>query len=272
MTFSINLRLTCLLGFAALCPSFGQTPVVSAGGIVNAASFVNGQPVAAGSIVAIFGQQLAANLAQADTVPWSNSLGNVTVSFNGTLAPLQFVSAGQINAQVPWEAFPSGTGTANVVVNNNGALSTPQSVVVNPIVPGVFQSSGHAIAVNVTDPTSARYGTLAAPSGSIPGLTTFPAHVNDLLFFYANGLGPVDSPVASGNVPQSGQVVRTTTIPTVLVANAPAKVLFSGLTPGYPGIYQVNISVPQVPSGDAVPLQLQANGFTSPNTTNIAVQ
>jgi uncharacterized protein (TIGR03437 family) len=272
MIFSARFRFAVVLGFAVLHPAFGQTPSVNAGGVVNAASFVAGQPVAPGSIVAIFGQSLAANLAQADTVPWSNFLGNVAVAFNGVLAPLQFVSAGQINAQVPWEAFPTGSGTATVSVNNNGQLSAPQTVVVNPIVPGVFQASGHAIAVNVTDPTSARYGTLAAPSGSIPGLTTFPARVNDLLFFYANGLGPVDTPVASGQVPPAGKTVRTLTIPTVLVANSPAPVLFAGLTPGYPGIYQVNISVPQVTAGNAVPLQLQANGFTSPATTNIAVQ
>ena len=49
-------------------------------------------------------------------------------------------------------------------------------------------------------------------------------------------------------------------------------VLVSGLTRGYPGIYQVNISVPQVPAGDNVSLQVQAGGFTSPNTTTIAVQ
>jgi uncharacterized protein (TIGR03437 family) len=272
MEVSAGFRVLGLFAFAALGSTFGQQPSVSAGGIVNAASFAAGQPVAPGSIVAIFGQQLAAQLAQADTVPWSNSLGNVSVSFNGVTAPLQFVSPGQINAQVPWEAFPTGAASASVVVTNNGSASAPESVVVNPIVPGIFQFSGHAIAVNVTDPTSARYGTLAAPSGSIAGLTTFPAQANDFLFLYANGLGPVDSPIASGQVPASGRIVRTTATPIVLVGNAPATVLFSGLTPGFPGIYQVNFSVPQVPAGNTVPLQLQAGGFTSPNTTSIAVQ
>jgi uncharacterized protein (TIGR03437 family) len=44
------------------------------------------------------------------------------------------------------------------------------------------------------------------------------------------------------------------------------------LSPGFPGVYQVNISVPQVPGGNAVPLQVQAGGITSPDTTTIAVQ
>jgi uncharacterized protein (TIGR03437 family) len=244
---------------------------VSPAGIVNAASFVAGQPVAPGSIVAIFGQQLASQLAQADTVPWSTSRANVSVTFNGVAAPIQFVSPSQINAQVPWEAFPAGAGSGSVIVTNNGAVSAPESVVVNSIAPGVFQASGHAIAVNVTDPTSARYGTIAAPSGSIPGLTTFPAQLNDFLFFYATGLGPVDSPVQSGH-DSSDKTRFVVTTPVVLLGNTPARVLFAGLSPGYPGVYQVNISVPQVPAGNTVPLQVQSGGFTSPDSTNIAVQ
>jgi len=271
------MKASTLIGFA-VCFSFGMTglvfaqaPAINAGGIVNAASFVPGQAVAPGSIVAIFGQQLASQLAQADSVPWSTSRANVTITFNGIAAPIQFVSPTQINAQVPWEAFPSGSGSASVVVTNPGGVSSPQSVAVNSITPGVFQFSGHAIAVNVTDPMSARYGTLAAPAGSIPGLTTFPAQVNDFVFFYANGLGPLDSPVLSGH--DSSDKTRTvTTKPTVLLGNTQANVLFAGLSPGFPGVYQVNISVPQVPGGNAVPLQVQAGGITSPDTTTIAVQ
>ena len=89
-------------------PGEAQTPAINSGGIVNAASFAPGQPLAAGSLVAIFGVQLAPGLAQADTVPLSTSLSNVSVSFNGIAAPLDFVSAGQINAQIPYEALPPG--------------------------------------------------------------------------------------------------------------------------------------------------------------------
>ncbi|MES1262685.1 MAG: IPT/TIG domain-containing protein [Acidobacteriota bacterium] len=271
MNFSAAFRIFFLFSVAAPGFTFAQNPSVDTGGIINAASFVPGQPVAPGSIVAIFGKQLASGLTQADSVPWSTSRNNVSVSFNGVAAPIQFVSPTQINAQVPWEVLATGTGTATVVVNNNGATSAASTVVVNPIVPGVFQFSGHGLAVNVTDPTSARYGTIAAPAGSIAGLTTFPAQVNDFLFFYATGLGPLDSPVQDGH-DSSDKIRNVVTVPTVLVGNAPAKVLFAGLSPGYPGIYQVNISVPQVAAGSAVAFQVQSGGFTSPDTTTIAIQ
>lgn len=266
-TFISGLFLACL----AASGGQAQSPVISAGGIVNAASFAAGQPLAAGSLVAIFGTQLAPGLAQAASVPLSTSLSNVSVSFNGIAAPLDFVSAGQINAQIPYEALPSGgSGTINVTVSNNGNVSPPQPIVINSAVPGVFAVSGHAIAIIATDASDPRYGTLAAPAGSIPGLTTSPAHANDVLIVYATGLGAVTPAVQSGH--DSLDQLRTTVLtPTILVGNVPGPLYFSGLTPQFPGVYQINVGVPQVTPGNAVPLQVQINGVTSPATANIAI-
>jgi uncharacterized protein (TIGR03437 family) len=248
-----------------------QTPAVSSGGVVNAASFEAGKPVAPGALVAIFGTQLAPGLALADSVPLSTSLANVSVTFNGVAAPLDFVSTGQINAQIPYEVLPAGTsGTVNVVVTNNNVQSSPMPVVVNQVSPGVFSSNGHAIAIIATNPSDPRYGELAAPAGSIPGLTTAPARTNDVLIVYATGLGAVTPSVQSGH--DSLDQLRTTVLtPTPLIGSVPAQLFFSGLTPQYPGVYQLNIGVPQVTPGNAIPLQLQVSGVTSPATANIAI-
>lgn len=258
-----------LISGVLLCAYQGQaqTPSISAGGIVNAASFQAATPVAPGSLVAIFGSDLAPGLALADTVPLSTSLANVSVTFNGVAAPLDFVSTGQINAQIPYEV---GTGTANVVVTRDNVASAPQTVTVNQVAPGVFAANGHAIAIIATDPNDPRYGTLAAPSGSIPGLTTFTAKVNDVLIVYATGLGTVTPAVQSGH--DSLDQLRTTVLtPTPLFNNVPGTLYFSGLTPQYPGVYQLNVGVPQVPAGDSVPLQVQISGLTSPPTATIAI-
>jgi uncharacterized protein (TIGR03437 family) len=255
------------LGLSAACLSFGQT-TVTPGGVVNAASFVAGQPVSPGSIVAIFGNQLANQLALADSVPLSTQLAGVSVTFNNIAAPLQFVSTGQINAQVPFEVNPSGL--TNVVVTNNGAVSVAAPIPVAQLAPGVFQFNGHAIAVNVTDPKSQRYATISAPSGSIQGLTTFPAQVGDTLFLYATGLGPVTPSVATGAA--ATVTTNTNTPPIVLVGGVNAQVTFAGLAPLFPGIYQVNFVIPPVASGSTVALQIQMGGITSPATTNIAIQ
>jgi uncharacterized protein (TIGR03437 family) len=94
--------------------------------------------------------------------------------------------------------------------------------------------------------------------------------VNDILLVYAGGLGAVNSTVANGDAPTTS--VTTMTLPTVLVNNVPAVVLFSGLAPGFPGVYQLNIQVPQVASGSALPFQIQIGGITSTSAANIAVQ
>jgi uncharacterized protein (TIGR03437 family) len=255
-----------VLGAAA----FGQTPSVNAGGVVNGASFDKTMPVTPGSLISIFGSNLAATTAQADSIPLSTVLGNVSVTINGVAAPLNGVfhtsSFDQINAQLPWNVQ---TGTAQVVVTNNGVASPAQTLQVGQFSPGIFSvnfGTGQAIAINPD-------GSLAAPAGSIPGLATKPAKIGDPggLIILATGLGPVDPPVANGN--NSLDALRkTTTTPTVLIGNVPAQVVFSGLSPQFVGVNQINVAVPAgTPVGDKVPLQIQIGGLTSTNQVTIAV-
>lgn len=252
----------------AAVPALAQ-PQIAPNGVLDGAGFVVGQPVAIGSAVSIFGSGLAASLLAGDTVPLSTSLNGVQVTFNGIAAPLYFVSDRQINAQVPWNvlqgpATAAAVGSVDVVVTSQGVSSPPLSVPIAHIAPNVFAFSSFAIAINAD-------GTLAAPAGAIPGLTTHPTHPGDVLLIYANGLGPVDHPVESGA--PGGSILRTNlTTPVVLIGGQPAQVLFSGLTPQFPGINQVNLVVPNVPAGDAVPIQLQSDGITSSDQVVIAVE
>ena len=105
-----------------------------------AASFAKGQVVTPGSLVSIFGSDLASGLSQAGTIPLSNSLGGVSVKFNDIPAPLVFVSPTQINAQLPWGVLPPGTssGTVSVVVTRGSASSAAKTVQVGPFSPGIF--------------------------------------------------------------------------------------------------------------------------------------
>ena len=96
-----------------------------------------------------------------------------SVTFNGVPAPLLFVCTGQINAQLPWNVLSSGTaGTVNVVVTRNGQASSAQTLSVGPFSPGIFAINNIAVAINPD-------GSIAAPAGAIPGITTRPAKVGD---------------------------------------------------------------------------------------------
>ena len=249
--------------------SVAQTTVYP-GGVVNSASFSKTQAVAPGAIVAIFGTNLSSNTVPADTVPLSTLINNTSVTFNGIAAPLLFVASGQINAQMPWEALQGGatTGTVNIVVQNAGSASTPVPIQVASIAPGIYSippGAGYAVAINNAD------GSIAAPPGAIPGINTHPAKVNDVIILYASGLGPLDIPVKDGFA-STDATRRTLTTPTLLLNNTPANIFFSGMTPQFPGINQINFFVPQVSPGNSLPLQLQVAGVTTTDQVVMAVQ
>jgi uncharacterized protein (TIGR03437 family) len=259
--------LSLLLGGTVLS---AQTPSVAAGGVLNGASFLKGGPITPGSLITIFGTQLASKTAGADTIPLSTSLGGVTVQFvNGstkTSAPLLFANSSQINAQVPWDLLPSGTTTpvsVNVIVNNNGLASAPAAVTVGPFSPGIFSSSGRAIAVN-------QDGTLAWPAGAVAGLTTHAAKPGDVIIIYATGLGAVDSAIADG-ANSLDKLRNTLTVPVVMIGGVTAQVEFSGLSPQFVGVNQLNVIVPNAAAGDSVPLQLMVGGVTTSATVGMAV-
>jgi uncharacterized protein (TIGR03437 family) len=255
-----------VLAAAAVIAAQAQTPAVTAGGVSNAANGIS--PVTPGSLVSIYGTNLAGGLAQADSIPLATSLSNVSVTFNGVPAPLLFVSTGQINAQLPWNVLSSGTtGSVNVVVTRNGQASAAQSVAVGPFSPGIFAVGNIAVAINPD-------GSLAAPAGAIPGIDTKPAKIGDPggLVILCTGLGAVDSPIANGAA--SLDKLRTaSTTPTVLIGGKPANVIFAGLSPQFVGVNQINVSIPAgTPTGNAVSIQLQMGSVTTTASTTIAVQ
>jgi len=250
-----------------------QTPVISAGGIANGASFglAPNNAVTPGSLISVFGTNLASSAASADSIPLSTQLGGVSVTINGTRAPLNYVchlcvggSGDQLNIQMPWGVTGS---TAQVVVTNGSSTSAAATVNVAQFNPGIFSVNngvGVAIAFFVD-------GALAAPGGSIPGLATRPAKAGDILQIFATGLGAVDSHVNDGAAPT--QLTNTLTMPSAMIGGMPAQVQFSGLAPGFVGINQVNVAVPNgAPTGNAVPLQLQMGGLMTTNQVTIAVQ
>lgn len=268
MKFARACILSVFCAGIALC----QAPVIVDGGVLNAASFdkTAGANLAPGQLISIFGSDLASGLQLNDTVPLSTSLSDsVSVKFNGIQAGLDFVSPGQINAQLPWNVLPDGVGagTATVVVTRNGTASAQAVVNIGATAPGIFAVSfgtGYAIAINSAD------AQLAAPAGAIPGLATHPAKVGDVLIVYATGLGPVDIPIANGGIPPAGQLANTIARPTVFIGGVPAGVFFSGMTPQFPGVNQLNIQIPAgVSTGASIPLQIQVGG--GPRSTSAVI-
>ena len=99
-----------------------------------------------------------------------------------------------------------------------------------------------------------------------------PAQAGDALIIYCTGLGTVDPPVVEGTAAPLSPLSSTKSPVTVMVGDKPAQVQFSGLIPGFAGLYQVNVVMPPgVAAGGAVPVALTVAGQTGPPVT-IAVQ
>jgi uncharacterized protein (TIGR03437 family) len=254
-----------------------QTPVISKGGVVNGASFAGGQAVSPGSLISIFGTDLAAAVKSASTIPLSTSMEGVTVTFNNHDVPLKDVTPGQINAQVPWDVLPGGgPGMVNVVVTRNGVTSLPLAVQIAPEAPGIFVSavsSGlfYAWAPNFSDKNSLPWPAGTAPKNKTPQR---PAKVGDVLIVYATGLGEVNPSVQDGHNALDGKLHVPVAGPQVFIGGVKAKVLGSALSPQFVGVYQVNVKIPAgVPTGNNVSIQLKSGSVASPAANaSIAIQ
>jgi uncharacterized protein (TIGR03437 family) len=237
----------------------GNTPTLTAGGVVHAASAAGGVPIAPGSLITIYGSNLADVTGQASTLPLPQMQNGTQVWMGNQALPILYTSSGQLNVQVPFNT-PVDT-QYQISVQRDNSLSVPEQLVVAAAQPGVFavnqQGNGQGVIFKSDGVTLAQPGT--------------PATAGETVVIYCTGLGAVNPPVPEGTPPPSSPLSTTVNTVTVSIGGNDAPVQFSGLTPGFPGLYQVNAVVPAGMSGDAIPLVVSVAGQTSPPVT-LAIQ
>jgi uncharacterized protein (TIGR03437 family) len=247
-------------------------PVVPADSVVNNASFATGtNPLAPGTIAAIFGTNLDDGSNDAFSAFGKDgklltTLGGASVTFNGISASMFSSFPGQLNVQIP----PELTGTsASVVVTVGGQKSAPQTVALDSLSPGIFSTSQSGTGQGVIQ--IANTTIFAAAAGSIPGAQTRAVKPGEFITIYCTGLGAVDNPPAPGTAASDNPLSHTKVTPQVSIGGAPATVSFAGLSPGFVGLYQVNVQIPaDAPGGSAVTVALSIGGIKS-NTVTIAI-
>ena len=218
-------------------------------GVVNAASSAPaGNPISPGEFVTLYGTGLAKSN-QTAAPPYPLSLNGVSVLINNKPAPLYFVSPEQLNVLVP---FATTGPTATIVVQNGGVNSNTVTVPVAATSPGVYTldqsgSGGGAI-------LHADYSLVNAAKPAIGGET---------VLIYLTGLGTVTPGLTDGT---AGTITTLYTVDAdvvVYVGGEQATVLFKGLAPGYPGLYQLNMTLPQfLKASGNLPLAIQTpNAF-----------
>jgi len=90
-----------------------------------------------------------------------------------------------------------------------------------------------------------------------------PATTGQFVQFFANGLGPVTNQPASGDPALASPLSWTTTTPEVTIGGQPATVTFSGLAPGFAGLYQINVIIPPGLGAGPQPITVKIGGATS---------
>ena len=223
--------------------------------VVSSASY-SFTSLAPNSIATVFGVNLANAALAADTVPLPTTLGGATIAVQdvtGTerLAPLYFVSPGQINFQIPPGTQP---GPLLLKFTDPSGRVTQSAAVAQPAAPSIFtfNASGSGAAA-----------ALDAFTGALPPFAALRANGEaNILSLYFTGLGADATDAATANVASSVSV---------LINGLPATVQYAGRAPGLVGLNQLNVVLPTGLLSGAQRLRIGRGGLFS-NETTIAIR
>ncbi len=231
-------------------------PTIATHGATDAANSLPEAAAAPGSYVALVGTGLSDFSDSTNTTALMPSIDYVSVSFDvpsaGISVParLYSVSPTKVGLQVPWEM--QGQTSALIKVNVDASTGTLYTLPIVAYAPSFFVINN----------------LLAAEDASYQLITgAHPATRGSTVLLYCNGLGPVNNQPADGAPALSSPLSTTTTLPAVTIGGKAAVVAFSGLAPGFPGLYQLNVTVPvDAPTGMQAVI-VTIGGVASPAAT-----
>jgi len=239
-------------------PTGGSFSKVEAVTVVNVAGFRANEPVAPGSLAAAFGDFSGVTASDAAAIPLPKQMNGVQVLVNDVAAPLIAVRAGQINFQVPSSVLP---GVATVRVQRNGSDLAVGTAQVAAAAPGLF----------VADPLSLAIPGAVLDQDSRLVTDASPARRGSVIQIYASGQGATDPPVEDGTAGGGLAPAQSRVVPRVYFAGELAEVLFSGLQPALPGLWQINVRVPDSPVLSGQTPVFVAIGSHASNAMTVAV-
>jgi uncharacterized protein (TIGR03437 family) len=238
-----------------------EAPSYSASSIVNAASQ---QPdaFAPNTIITIYGRNLAyvsRGLGPGDIngleLPTVLANTGVRVTVRNLPCAVYYVSPTQINALLPANLLP---GSAALQVTLDSLAGPRVTIEIRDAGPGLFLfGSGWAVATRVD-------GTPLTPDN--------PARAGEWVILYATGLGSTDPPARGVELARRAANVVPAAGFRVFLDNGVAEtVAYAGLTPGFAGLYQVNLRVPDTVGTDPA-IQVESFGRRSGEGVRLPVR
>jgi len=232
----LTLTVGALPGADLTLETGSSAPVLTA--VVNAASSMSG--ITPGSLGTLYGANLAGGASVQSAYPWPSTLGGAQVLLGGMVLPLLYASDGQMNFYVPAEA-PLGASMLTVLTPGGGAPALPVNV--TAVQPGIFPGA-------------------ILHAGTADSALTVPGHAGDFVEIYCTGLG----------VTRTVNGLQVTAVaPTVFIGGVPVAPAYSGLAPGFVGLFQVDARIPAglAPGAQGVIL---SSGSSQSNEIKILVQ
>jgi uncharacterized protein (TIGR03437 family) len=174
------------------------------------------------------------------------------VSVNGVAAPLLAVGSGQINFQGPGA---TAAGAAQIAISASGRDLASGTMQVVSSSPGIFLKDFLSVD---------RPGIVQRQDGQLTD-ATLRARRNEAIVLYGTGTGELTTPVADGAAAPLSPLAETIRKPRVFVGLEEAAVEFSGLTPGFAGLWQINARVPDTASiaGQMPVVAIAPGGYAS---------
>ena len=236
-----------------------NTPYFTASSVMNAGSYAAGG-ISPGEFITLSGLNFSSGSPQYGQVQngrFTTSLAGVSLTFDGTPAPLVYSSYGQINAIVPYEV--AGKSSTTITFQMGSATASAQVPVV-PAAPSLFTADasgiGQAAALN--------------QDGSVNSAAN-PANPGDVIVLYGTGEGlenpvPADGAITSGTPPSPQLPISVT------IGGSPAKVTYAGAAPGLAaGVIQINAVIPTGIVGRNAPVTWTAGTYSSQPGVTVAI-
>lgn len=224
--------------------------------------------LAPGMIASMYAQggKFADETVVASTATLPKELADTQVLVNDVPAALYFVSSGQINYQVPWGTPPGTDADVTVIKKSTGQVLASSLVRIVDVSPGFFTATANG-----------RGQISALNQDNTVNSITNPVGRGQIIQMYGTGLGRVSNQPADG-APSPGGPLAEGEKPDVFINGRQvpaADVTFSGLAPGFVGLWQLNAKIQDTtPPGNAIPVVVLLRSVPSQNNlgTTIAVK
>jgi uncharacterized protein (TIGR03437 family) len=208
-------------------PSFPSDSVVNTANSSSASLTPNVLASISGSNLALSTAAVSLQDVGAGALP--TTLAGVRVTVGGIFASLLYVSPTLVNFIIPSSLLPGQTDIALT----RGIFRTPTSqIMLLDAAPALFVANSTIVAQH---------------ADATPISTDTPAHPGEVIVIYGTGLGRTDPTQIDGSIPRSAAPIALFDQLQVLLdgqAVPAGSIWYAGITPGSPGLYQVNLLLP----------------------------